>query len=257
MVDINYEQVKEDLIHKNLYDIQKELTVQRRTRTGIMTVLIIALLFTLIFGSLENPFVYTMSNIGNFFTYRILFIIWAVIAGIAIESTVVALFKLEKYNTKYGYLFILLATSFLITTALIPALKQVYPFWHLIHTITSGLFAIFLYLALVPFSRWISKENPRLRIYITIWQIVIWIGSILILLFFWHSAMFELWFFMSNIIYLLYLSLVLFEEKIIKISVKLLMDEENLNLAIEKMFVDLETIEKRKVNKLKKTKNIK
>jgi len=128
----------------------------------------------------------------------------------------------------------------------------VYPFWHFVHTVTSGLLAVFIYLALVPFSRWISKENPRLRLNIKIWQIIIWVGSILMIVFFWHSAMFELWFFISNIVFLLYLSLILFEEKIIKISVKLLMDEENLNLAIEKTFVDLDNIRNRKPNKNKK-----
>ena len=249
MIKLNYHEVQEELKLKDLLDIQKELTIQRKTRTGIMSFLLLALLFTLVFGMLENPFIYTMSNIGNFFTYRLVFIIWAICCGISIEVALLGLFKLENYTVKYSKLFVLLAVIFLIATGLIPALKEVYPFWQVVHTITSGLHAVFLYLALVPFSRWISRENPRLRIYVSIWQIIIWIGSILMIVFFRHSALFELWFFVSNIVFLLYLSLVLFEEKIIKMSVKLLTDEENLNVAIEKIFVNLDNLTKKKETK--------
>lgn len=241
MINIDYAQVKRELEKKNLYDIQKQLTFQRKTRTLVMTMLLFSLLLTLVFGMLENPFDYTLSNIGNFFSYRIAFILWSIIAGISIQLTVGTLFKLEKYETKYGFLFIGLSAFFLIATGILPALKEEYPVLHVMHTITSGLHALFLYLALVPFSLWVSRENPRLRITILIWQLVIWAGSIVMVIIFWHSALFELWFFVSNIVFLLYLSLVLFEEAIIKTSSRLLMNEKNLNIAIEKIFVDLES----------------
>lgn len=241
MINIDYRQVKLELEKKNLYDIQKKLTFQRKTRTITMTLLLFSLLLTLVFGMLENPIVYTLSNIGNFFSHRIAFILWSIIAGISIQLTVCTLFKLEKYITKYGFIFIGLSAFFLVATGIIPALKEEYPVLHLLHTITSGLHALFLYLALVPFSLWISKENPRLRITILVWQLVIWAGSIVMVILFWHSALFELWFFVSNIVFLLYLSLILFEEEIIKTSARLLTNEENLNIAIEKIFVNLES----------------
>jgi len=246
MIKIDYEKVRDELKKKNLYDIQKGLTMQRKKRTAIMSMLLFSLLFTLGYGMLENPVIYTMSNIGNFFTYRIVFIIWTIVCGVSIVAAILALFSLEKYPTKYGHIFVYLALLFLIATGLIPALKDVYPFWHIVHTITSGLHALFLYLALVPFSLWISRENPRLRTYILIWLVIIWIGSVLMVVLFWHSALFELWFFVTNISYLLYLSLVLFEEKIVTTSVKLLMDEQNLNVAIEKIFVNLDTTTKKR-----------
>jgi hypothetical protein len=258
VIKINYDEACDELKKKNLYDIQKELTSSRKARTSIMSLLIAALLLTLVYGMLEDPLVNTLSNIGNFFTYRFVFIIWSIIAGVSIELAVVILFKLEKYETKYGNLFIVLSAGFLILTALLPALKDEFPFLHWMHTITSGLYALFLFLALVPFSRRVSEENPRLRLVIYIWTFVIYAGSILMLILFQHSAMFELWFFVTNILYLLYLCLVLFEEDIIKKSVKLLMDEENLNLAIEKIFVNLER-ETKKIEEQKakgKTKKI-
>ena len=212
MTKIDYREVKKELERKNLYDIQKELTQQRKRRISVMSLLMLAFLFTLVFGMLENPIIYTMSNIGNFFTYRVVFIIWAIITGISMVAGLLALFELEEYKTKYGRILVYMSILFLIATGLIPALKELYPTWHLIHTITSGLHALFLYMALVPFSKWISKENPRLRIALFVWQIIIWIGSVLMIVLFWHSAMFELWFFVTNIVFLLYLSMILFEE---------------------------------------------
>jgi hypothetical protein len=74
------------------------------------------------------------------------------------------------------------------------------------------------------------------------------------LVLFQHSALFELWFFVSNILYLLYLCLVLFEEAIIKKSVKLLMDEENINIALEKTFVNLDKEAKRQAEQKEREK---
>ena len=245
MIPINYNEAREELKKKNLYDIQKDLTSNRRIRTAIMSFLLASLVITLVYGMLENPFIYTLSNIGNFFSYRFVFIIWSVIIGGSIQIAVIVLFRLEKYKTKYGYLFIGLSALFLVTTAILPALKEELPLLHVFHTLTSGFHAVFLFLALVPFSIWVSQENPRLRRNIYIWSAVIYAGSIVMLILFQHSALFELWFFVSNILYLLYLCMNLFEETIIKQSVKLLMDEENVNVAIEKIFVNLEKETKR------------
>lgn len=242
MIQINYNEVKADLEKKNLYDIQKDLTQSRRARTAVMTLLLISLLATIAYGMLEDPIINTLSNTGNFYTHRLYFIIWSIITGLSIQFTVVALFKLEKYVTKYGFYFIGISAALLVITAFVPALRDDYPTLHVIHTITSVLHALFLYLALVPFSLWVSKENPRLRTAIIIWQIVIWVGSIVMVILFRHSALFELWYFVTCIIFLLYLSLTLFEEAIIKKSVKLLTDEENLNIAIEKIFVNLDSM---------------
>lgn len=242
---INYDEAREELKKKNLYDIQRDLTTNRRMRTTIMSLLISTLVLTLVYGMLENPFVYTLSNIGNFFSYRFVFIIWSIMTGASIQIAVIILFKLEKYKTKYGYIFIGLSVVFLVLTAILPALKEQFPFFHVLHTITSGLHALFLFLALIPYSRWVSEENPRLRRNIYIWTAIIYIGSVLMIVLFRHSAMFELWFFISNIIYLLFLCQVLFEEAIVKKSVRLLMDEENLNVAIEKIFVNLDKETKR------------
>jgi hypothetical protein len=104
-IEIDKEKVKEEYIEKNLFDLQKDLLRQRRIRMFVMSILLAALLVTVVYGTLENPLEYTLSNIGNFFDYRLFFIIWAIITGIAIQSSIVALFKLEEYVPKTKYLF--------------------------------------------------------------------------------------------------------------------------------------------------------
>lgn len=245
-MDIDKEQVKKEWISKNLFELQKDLLKQRRIRMFVMSILLAALLLTVVYGTLEDPFQYTLSNIGNFFDYRIFFIVWAIVTGMAIQTSILALFQLEKYTPRTKYWFVVMSVLFLVLTALIPALKDIYPFWHLIHTLFAGLHAFFLLLSLVPFVNFLARENPRLQLVIRIWLCIIWIGGVLALILFQHSAIFELWFFVTLIIFLLYLSLVMFEEKIVKMSVSFLKDEDNLNYAIEKIFVDLEKQSKSK-----------
>lgn len=242
MITIDKTQLKQELIEKDLFEQQKDLTRFRNQRVWVMSFLLFALVFTIIFGTLESPFDYTLSNIGNHFSseYRFMFIIWALTCALAIQFAIVSLIRLEEYRSKNCQTFVILASISLIATGIIPAVIEDQPFWHAVHTITSVLTALFLLLSLVPFVRFLSRENPRMRIVISIWLIIIWIGSILMLIFFGKTGMFEIWFFVANILFLLYLSLNLFEEKIIKISLLFLKDEENLNLAIEKYFINLE-----------------
>jgi hypothetical protein len=214
----------------------EELYRQRRNRFIIMSLLLLNLLITVIYGTLENPFIYTLSNIGNFFTYREVFILWAMITGFSIQTACLALFRLENYRQKQHFSFIVYASIALVLTAIIPALKDTFPFWHYVHLLTALFYALFLILGLLPFIRFISRENPRLNKAIRIWEYVIMGGSFISVIIFGKSGIFELWFVTSVTMFLLYLSLILYEENIVKISVELLRDEKDLNEGIEKIF---------------------
>jgi hypothetical protein len=222
-----------------------DLYKQRRNRMIVMSGLMITLIMTVIYGTLENPFKYTLSNIGNFFTYREIFIIWAVIAGASIQTACVTLFRLEQFKQKRSYTFIVYASIALVLTAIIPAIKDTFPFWHFVHVLIAINYALFLILGLQPFLRYISKENPRLRKIIAIWQYVIVGGGFLSVLIFGMSGIFEIWFIATVTMFLLYLSLILYEENIVKKSVELLKNEKDLNIGIEKIFVP-ENPEKKK-----------
>ncbi len=242
MIQIDKEAVRKELDEKNMLGLHRELTRERKRRTGVMIVLMAALLFTIIYGTLENPFVYTFSNIGNFFDYRWLFIVWSIVSGIAIQTAIQALFRLEDYarGIRWKNLLLFLSVVLLVATALIPALKEQYPFWHVLHFVTAILHALCIFGAFIPFVLWVSQENPRLRLIITLCIAAVWGGALLALILAGKSGLFEMWFYVGMILFLLYLSLILFEEKIVKLSVHFLRDEDNLNEAIEKYFVDLE-----------------
>ena len=201
-----------------------------------MSLLLASLLFTTIFGTLQNPFQYTFSKIGNRFDHRILFIFWAIFTGGTIQSSVLALFRLEQYKVKRAYQSVVIGTIFLVISAIVPALAETYPLWTWVHVITAGLYGLFLSLGLAPFIMYVSRENPRLRLVIKIWAVVVWFGSFFWMFLLGNTGIFELWFFGSIIVFLLYLSLTLFEERIVKRSVLLLKGEKDLNLGIEKIF---------------------
>ena len=197
-------------------EILRDLYKQRRNRIIVMSLLLLTLLITVIYGTLENPFLYTLSNIGNFFNYRYIFILWAIVTGICIQASCVALYKLENFRHKRSYTFIVYASVFLILTAVIPALKDRFPFWHYVHTFTAFYYALFLILSLQPFTHHISRETPRLKTFIRNWEYVILGGSFLAIIIFRKSGIFEIWFIITITLFLLYLSIALYEEHIVK-----------------------------------------
>lgn len=254
---IDKNRIKTELEAKHILDVQQNLIKERRERITIMTLLLSALVFTTIFGTIQNPFTYTFSKIGNRFdmTNRILFIIWAAYTGFAIQTSIIALFSLEKYKNKRHYIYIGIAAVFLVLTAAAPSLDNL-PFWTNVHLVTAGLFALFVTLGFYPFIIWVARENPRLRKTVYVWLGITWGGGLIFYFGLGNTGVFEMWFFSLFIVFLLYLSLTLFEEKIVKQSIMLLRDEENLNLGIEKIFINLEE-EKKRLRRRKKKNNIK
>ena len=240
--------VNSEIIDRNI-QIKKQLLKERRARITIMSLLLSALLFTVIYGTLENPFEYTFSKIGNRFDNRVLFIVWALFTGFTIQFSVIQLFRLEKYSLSKAYKYIFISTGFLISSSIAPALEEIYPFWTWFHIITAGLFGLFITLSVTPFMRYVSKENPRLREVIKYWIIIIWGGSVFWMVLLGNTGIFELWGLGSLLVFLLYLSLTLFEEQIVKQSVKLLKGEQDLNLGIENIFVNWDKLKKKKNRK--------
>ena len=242
-LSINTEDTDENL------KIKRQLLRERSSRILVMSLLLAALLFTVFFGTLENPFKYTFSKIGNRFDYRILFIIWALFTGLTIQFSLIQLFRLERFSLSKAYKYIIASTFFLVATALAPSMREMYPFWFWIHKVTGVLFFLFLTLSMYPFMKFVSSENPRLRKVILSWAIIIWGGVLFWAIIYGNTGVFELWGLASMLIFLLYLSLTLFEERIVKQSIKLLKGEQDLNLGIESIFVNWEKLLKKKNKK--------
>jgi len=216
--------------------VQEQLLAERRIRITILGLLLSALLFTFVYGTIQDPFKYTFSKIGNRFDNRALFVVWALYTGISIQTCILALFKLENYKFKLAYYAIFAATVFLVTSAITPSIAETYPLWTWIHIITAGLYGLFLTLGLIPFLMNVSRQNPRLKLAIKVWAGIIWAGSVGWMFLLGNTGIFELWGFASVIVFLLYLSLTLFEEAIVKRSVTLLKGDTDLNLGIERIF---------------------
>lgn len=251
------QEIRNNQVTSDISEIQLKLLVERRTRITVISFLLSALIFTIIYGTLQDPFKYTFSKIGNRFDpeLRVVFIVWASYTGFVIQLCILALFRLENYTKKLHYIFILIGVVFLVFTALAPSLDHL-PIWTWVHIITGVIFALFLTMGFLPFMRWVARENPRLRRAVYIWMSVIWGGSISFMFILGNTGVFEIFFFCTFIIFLLYLSLTLFEEQIIKRSVKLLRGVEDLNRGIEDIFFpkfmrDTKKIFKRKNKKEK------
>lgn len=221
----------------DLRQIQKRLLLERRTRITVMALLMSALIFTVIYGTLEDPFRYTFSKIGNRFnpSLRVVFIVWSIYTGVAIQVSILALFRLEQYKNKWSYWFIILGVIFLVITSSLPSLDH-WPLLQDMHVIAGVIFALFLTAGVLPFMRWVAKENLRLRKNVYVWLSVIWAGSISFMLFFGNTGLFELFFFCTFIVFLLYITLSLFEEEVIKKSIILLKGHKDINRGIDDIF---------------------
>lgn len=234
-----FREAYQDFEKRNLIDKQRTIVKERITRNKLYVLLIVALLFTVIYGTIENPFENTFSNIGNYYDYRIVFIFWAILCGAAIQTTILTLFRLQEYHPKRQVYLIYLANFFLVATAIIPAILPTYPILHAIHTVFAGLHAVCILLSLRPYLKIVIQKNPRIKHHVDIWQIAIWGGSIVMMLLT-FSGIFQLWFFISLLMFLLYLTTILFEKSIVIKTLEFFLPEENPKDTIEKVYYNYE-----------------
>jgi hypothetical protein len=186
----------------------------RLERFWAIVLLIIALSTITLYGTLKNPFINTFSRIGNYYNYRGLYIIWAIVVSICIHTVTILIFKLTGYPRKWGYLALALSSFFLIITAIIPSLKEELPFWHALHKWTTFFYVMSMLTAQHPFFVWLARKIPRIKVLLRNWQLIILCGSMTSLLIQGQTGIFELWFFLGLGALLIYLSWILFTEKI-------------------------------------------
>ena len=195
-----------------------EVNKLRQERFIAISLLLIILLITMVYGTLKNPFIHTFSKIGNYFSYRTWYIAWAVTVSFCMHTTTILLFRLGKYTSKLGYGGIACASFFLIITAIIPSLKEQLPLWHVIHKWTTFFYVMSMITSLYPFFIYLSRKIPRLKVLLRNWQLLILIGSLTSLIIQGQTGIFELWFYFSLVTLMLYLSWTLFTEAINKAS---------------------------------------
>jgi len=81
---------------------EKKHKVKRITAKAVFLVLSLLLIptYTLIFGTKESPWEFTLSNIGNFFTHRLAFIIWGILTGMGIAFYTLYLYEKMDFSVE-------------------------------------------------------------------------------------------------------------------------------------------------------------
>jgi hypothetical protein len=198
--------------------LSEEAQRLKRERFTAVALLLIAVLATTMYAMLRNPFINTFSRIGNYYGYRWLYIVWAVMISFCIHSSTLLLFKLTAYPRKWGYIALALSSFFLIVTAIIPSIKEELLFWHRLHKWTTFFFVMSMLTAQHPFFVWLARKIPRIKKLLRNWQLIILIGSMSSLIIQGQTGIFELWFFLGLGTLLIYLAWILFTEKIDEIE---------------------------------------
>ncbi len=186
----------------------------RKERSWLIVLLSVIMLFTVFYATLKNPFIYTFSKIGNYYGYRWLYIVWAVVVSACLHTSSILLFKLTNYNKKWAYVALGLSSFFLIVTAIIPSIREKLFFLHVLHKWTTFFFVMSTLTALHPYFVWLGRKIPKLKTLLRNWQLIILIGSMTSLILQGQTGIFELWFFLGLGTLLMYLGWVLFTEKI-------------------------------------------
>lgn len=200
----------------NYQEVLDVILKLRRERFWAITLILIAVFATGIYGTLKNPFINTFSKIGNYYGYRGLYIIWAISISICIHTSSLLLFKLTHFDKKLSYWGLVSASFFLIVTAIIPSIKEQLFFWHVLHKWTTFFYVMSMITALHPFFVWLGRKIPRLKVLLRNWQLLILIGSIGSLLIQGQTGIFELWFYLGLGTLMIYLCWILFTEQIEK-----------------------------------------
>ena len=113
-------------------------------------------LYTLWFGTLQNPFEYTLSMIGNRFDMMTEFIIWGVVTGLLIVFYLLHLYRKVEYRDKKARRFLVYSNIFLVLTVLTPAVEEVNSLTHKLHFLVGSLFALFLSLSIFFLALYIN-----------------------------------------------------------------------------------------------------
>jgi hypothetical protein len=136
---------------------------KRIVAKSIFAAISIALIpiYTIYFGFLESPTKYTLSNIGNFFDYRINFIIWGVVTGGLLVGFILFTYRKARFNNQRAKRFLIVSDIFLVLTVATPAFHESLRFWYYIHLLSATLFPLFLVASLLFFMHFLSVNNRK------------------------------------------------------------------------------------------------
>ncbi|TVQ18115.1 MAG: hypothetical protein EA361_01695 [Bacteroidetes bacterium] len=173
--------------------------------------LIVIPLYTWLFGTKESPLDYTLSMIGNKMGYRINFILWGTFTGLLLTFFILRLYVLKSFHNPRARRLIIWSLLFLVLTVVIPAMEHL-PILKKLHALAAVAFGITLSASLYMFIKFLHSINERVSIK-SMWMLfTVIFGSILLFFLFGNTGIFELFFFFSITLFLIFLSKRVFRE---------------------------------------------
>lgn len=160
---------------------------------------------TLSFGTRASPFDYTLSMIGNRFDARFDFIIWGIITAALLIIYVLHIYKIGAFNDKKARKYLITSGIFLVLTVLTPAIDELWPILHKLHAVYGALFGLSLVASVYFFIKYIKAYNKKLFSISFFLLMLSAGGSVALLFFFGNTGLFELFFFVSITLVLLFL----------------------------------------------------
>ncbi len=183
--------------------------MKRNLRYGsaLAPVAIIGIIWgTLDYGTMESPFHYTLSMIGNRFPYRMEFILWGIITGSLFLYYMYYTFKLTGFKNRKAIHLLILSDVSLILCVIFPSLREELPFFYHLHTLNAGIFVGSLLLSILLFIAYLSKIDQRVSKRSLLALMMVVAGSVLSLFVFGKCGMFELIFIVSLAVFLMILN---------------------------------------------------
>jgi len=175
---------------------------------AFLSILIVPI-YTIKFGTIESPFEYTLSNIGNFFGHNTSFVLWGIVTGICLAMYLLYTFKKLDYTNKKSRGYLIASNVFLLLTVLTPAMKDIMPFIYFIHVVNSILFPLFLIASIMLFVQYFSIRNKRFGKLAYALLLATVATPILMLFFMGLNGLVEILFFVCISIFLLILNILL------------------------------------------------
>ncbi len=169
--------------------------------------------FTIVFGILKPPTEYTLSMIGNRFDLRLEFVIWGIVTSSSIVFLLGHIYKLGAFENKRASKLLVFSGIFLVFTVLVPAYKGVWPVSTKIHALFGALFAMSLVASIFYFLRYIGQYSRHLGRISTFLFLLVVCGSLTCMYFLGNTGVFELYFFISFSLFLLFLGYIIAKER--------------------------------------------
>ncbi len=192
------------MVYKKLeHFIERKLHDKQLVYLSLFAIIAIPL-STYILATNGSPFEYTLSMIGNKLWHRIQFIIRWIIIGTMLSFYILRLYLLDSFKDKKARKLLYRWIISLILTVIIPATNN-FPLWKKLHLVTAIIFAICLIASLYLFITTLQNHDKKAyRRSIWLLYTIIW-WSLIMLLIFWNTWMFELFFFTMLTIFLIFI----------------------------------------------------